>query len=426
MRKILIVVDYQKDAVCGSMGFPEAVALEPLLYNKIKQYQAQNHDVLFTFDTHYDSVYEVKQTMNGMQSNPQEGWELYGKIRELQNESSICISKHTYGSLDLLQFLLDRQYDEVEFAGVVTDVCVLANVILAQTALPDAKIIVDASCVASNQKQLHEKALDLLENLKIEIINRKRSVDMKNFDVKKETNACVQWIKDWFDNESGGAKGVVLGISGGKDSAVVAALLCKAIGKEKVFGVLLPNGVQSDISDSKRVCEVLQINHKEVNIAQAYEGILNCIESEGITVSAHTKTNIPPRLRMTVLYAIAQEMNYRVAGTGNYSEKYVGYCTKWGDTAHDFNPIGNFTTEQVIAIGKELGLPHDLVEKPPQDGLSGKTDEDNMGFTYAMVNRYIEIGECEDSEIKEKIEKRHQYNLHKFQPIPVYVPTYMK
>lgn len=248
---------------------------------------------------------------------------------------------------------------------------------------------------------------------------------MKEFNVTKETNACIQWIKDWFKNESGGAKGVVLGISGGKDSTVVAALLCKAIGKEKVLGVLMPNGEQKDINDSKRVCEFLQIDHKIVNIEQAYAGILNCIQNEDITVSAHTKTNIPPRLRMTVLYAIAQEINYRVGGTGNYSEKYVGYCTKWGDMAHDFNPIGNFTTELVVAIGKELGLPVDLVEKPPQDGLSGKTDEDNMGFTYKAVNRYIETGECEDNATKEKIEKRHQYNLHKMNPIPVYKPSYL-
>lgn len=172
MKKLLVVVDYQNDSVCGSMGFQEAISLEIPICNKIKQYQQESQDVLFTLDTHYDGVYEVKHTMLEAEEN-KEGWELYGKVKELKNDKSICISKHTCGSLDLFKFLLEQQYDEIEFVGVVTNMCVLVNAVLALTALPDSTIRIDASCVASNDNSLHKKALDLLEKLQIKIYNSK-------------------------------------------------------------------------------------------------------------------------------------------------------------------------------------------------------------------------------------------------------------
>lgn len=245
---------------------------------------------------------------------------------------------------------------------------------------------------------------------------------MKYFDAKLETQNCIEWIKNWFDNESGNAKGVIIGISGGKDSTVVAALLCKALGRDRVFGVLMPNGNQHDIDDSKQICKLLFIDYVVVNIDQVYTSILDCITKEGIGISAHTKTNIPPRIRMTALYAIGQEKGYRVAGTGNLSERYIGYSTKWGDTANDFNPIANFVTDEVIAIGRELDLPAELIEKTPEDGLSGKTDEENLGFTYKQLNKYIRTGICEDKEVKLKIDKLHKYNTHKQNPIMIYIP----
>lgn len=241
---------------------------------------------------------------------------------------------------------------------------------------------------------------------------------MKNseFNVAIQTKKCIDWIKNWFQNYSNNAKGVVIGISGGKDSAVVAKLCCESLGSEKVFGALMPNGVQSDINDSIELCKALGISYCEINIKDSYDELVSKISD----ISEDALINIAPRLRMATLYAIAQSKNYRVAGTGNLSEGYIGYCTKWGDMAHDFNPIANFTTEEVIAIGEHLGLPDNIIHKAPSDGLCGLTDEEKIGFTYEVLNKYIRTGICDNTEIREKIDKMHENSLHKFTAIPVY------
>lgn len=236
-----------------------------------------------------------------------------------------------------------------------------------------------------------------------------------NFDVERETNHIIKWIKDYFNNQPS-AKGAILGISGGKDSTIVAALLVKALGKERVFGVLMPNGVQNDIEDSLKVIDVLGIKDTVANIMEAYDGVLHCIHPIELTNQA--LTNISPKLRMVVLYAIGSSMGFRVCGTGNLSESYIGYTTKFGDGACDFNPIADYTTEEVVAIGDFLGLPYELVHKIPSDGLCGKTDEDNLGFTYEQVNKVIRFGTCGDSKIDSEIKKRHEYNKHKREMIP--------
>ena len=249
------------------------------------------------------------------------------------------------------------------------------------------------------------------------------------FDAEFYKDSVIDWIKNWFENQSGNAKGIIIGISGGKDSTVAAALCVKAIGKDKVLGVLMPNGEQKDIEDSIEICEFLGISYRVVDIQPAYDAIYNMIRysknsmvnkniDSFFPLSNHTLTNIPPRIRMTTLYAIGQEIGYRVCGTGNASEAYVGYFTKWGDGAHDFNPIANFTTDEVVALGHALGLPSHLVDKVPSDGLCGKTDEDNLGFTYKELNAYLHGNESIDKETIEKIEKLHIYNLHKRDPIP--------
>ena len=240
---------------------------------------------------------------------------------------------------------------------------------------------------------------------------------MYNFNAAQETKNCIGWIKNWFDNESGNAKGIAVAISGGKDSTVVAKLCADAVGANRIFGIPMPNGVQSDIADSLRVCELIGIPYSVVNIGDIY--------NEFVKVSFNNTTealiNVPPRIRMTMLYLISQNMGYRVVGTGNLSERYVGYCTKWGvDTAYDFNPIANFTSDEVIAIGDYLGLPYELVHKTPADGLSGKSDEERIGFSYNILNKYIRTGICENSETKAKIDKMHEYALHKINTIPVY------
>ena len=231
----------------------------------------------------------------------------------------------------------------------------------------------------------------------------------------------VQWIRDWFEKNGPGCNAVV-GVSGGKDSSVVSALCAEALGKDRVIGVTMPNGVQPDIDDSMKLIRHLGIRHCQVNINEAYNALMAEVEKElgslDTEVSRQTVINMPPRLRMTTLYAVSQSLNGRVANTCNLSEDWVGYSTRYGDAAGDFSPLGGLTVQEVIAIGKVLGLPIDLVEKTPSDGLTGKSDEDNLGFTYAVLDRYIRTGVCEDPKIKALIDDKHQKNLFKLQPIP--------
>jgi NAD+ synthase len=247
------------------------------------------------------------------------------------------------------------------------------------------------------------------------------------FDAKKVKDECVEWIRDFFE-KNGKDSNAVVGISGGKDSSVVAALCVEALGKDRVIGVLMPNGEQSDIEDAREVCEVLDINYMEVNINDAFRDLQYkvhyganyqwCIG--GFTPSEQSSINLAPRLRMTTLYYISQNFNGRVANTCNLSEDYVGYSTRWGDAVGDFAPLGGLLTDEVVAIGDALGLPHDLVHKTPSDGLCGKTDEDNLGFTYDQLNTYIRTGSSGDEKIDEVIKDKHDKNLFKLQPIPVF------
>lgn len=243
---------------------------------------------------------------------------------------------------------------------------------------------------------------------------------MSNFDVKKVTNDCVQWIKDFFEKNGKDCMAVV-GISGGKDSSVVAALSVEALGKDRVIGVLMPNGEQSDIDMARKLVEFLDIRNFEVNIKDAVCGVLNNLPFNGYDISEQTVTNLPARIRMATLYAISQSMNGRVANTCNLSENWVGYCSKFGDAAGDFNPLENLTVTEVKAIGRELGLPSELVDKTPTDGLCGKTDEDNLGFTYAELDAYIRDGIEPSEEVKAKIDSMHEKNLFKLQPMPSFV-----
>lgn len=245
---------------------------------------------------------------------------------------------------------------------------------------------------------------------------------MSNFDVKKATNDCVQWIKDFFEKNGKDCMAVV-GISGGKDSSVVAALCVEALGKDKVIGVLMPNHIQDDIEYSHLLCEHLGIKNYTVDVGVAIDELLNNIHfrATDIEISDQTKTNLPARIRMATLYAISQSMNGRVANTCNLSEDWVGYATRYGDAAGDFSPLSQLTVTEVKAIGRELGLPSELVDKTPIDGLCGKTDEDNLGFTYAELDAYIRDGIEPNEEVKAKIDSMHEKNLFKLQPMPSFV-----
>ena len=251
---------------------------------------------------------------------------------------------------------------------------------------------------------------------------RSKNKREKMFDAVKVKGQCVQWIQDWFQ-ENGPGCNAVLGISGGKDSSVCAALCVEALGKERVIGVTMPNGIQPDIDDSIRLIGHLGIRRINVNIGAAFQALMAEVEEQmGQPASAQTRINMAPRLRMTTLYAVSQSNNGRVVNTCNLSEDWVGYSTRYGDAAGDFSPLGGLTVQEVVAIGRVLGLPLELVQKAPSDGLTGLTDEDNLGFTYAVLDRYIRTGVCEDPDTKALIDRKHVQNLFKLKPIPHFTP----
>ena len=250
------------------------------------------------------------------------------------------------------------------------------------------------------------------------------------FSAREVKDACVQWIKDWFDVNGKGCKAVI-GISGGKDSSVVAALCVEALGKDRVIGVLMPNHEQLDIAASYKLVDHLGIMHTVINVGGAIDAITGHINSSilrtaamrpqiSLEISEQAKVNLPCRIRMSTLYAVSQSVNGRVANTCNLSEDWIGYSTRYGDSAGDFSPLSRLTVTEVKAIGYELGLPEELIEKVPSDGLCGKTDEDNVGGTYAVLDRYIREGVCDDESIRTKIDTMHERNLFKLQLMPAF------
>ena len=241
-------------------------------------------------------------------------------------------------------------------------------------------------------------------------------------DYGKITEAAVAFVRDWFAENGKDAKAVI-GISGGKDSSVAAALCVEALGKDRVIGVLMPNGVQSDIDMSRLLVSHLGIRSVTVNIGGAFDSLTSEIEGALGEFSVQSRNNLPPRLRMSTVYAVSQSLNGRVVNTCNLSEDYVGYSTRYGDSVGDFSPLSRLTVQEVKAIGRVLGLPRELVDKVPTDGLCGKTDEDNLGFTYAVLDRYIREGVCDDPETKARIDRKHETNLFKLRPMPTFEYT---
>ncbi len=240
------------------------------------------------------------------------------------------------------------------------------------------------------------------------------------FDALKVKNDCVAWIRDFFEQNGKGCNAVV-GISGGKDSSIAAALCVEALGRDRVIGVLMPQGEQHDIDMAYLLVNHLGIKHYVVNIKDAVDGLLNALPAE-LEISTLTKTNLPPRIRMSTLYAVSQSVNGRVANTCNLSEDWVGYSTRYGDSVGDFSPMSHLTVTEVKEIGHLLGLPKELVEKTPIDGLCGKSDEENLGFTYAELDVYIRTGYIADPTKKELIDKKHKMNLFKLELMPSFKP----
>ena len=240
------------------------------------------------------------------------------------------------------------------------------------------------------------------------------------FDTERITKDCIDWIKDFFD-KNGKCCNAVVGISGGKDSSTVAALCAEALGRERVIGVLMPCGDQHDIDMAYMLVNHLGIKHYTVNIKDAVDGTLNALPKD-LELTAQTRTNLPARIRMATLYAVAQSVNGRVANTCNLSEDWVGYSTRYGDAAGDFSPLSHITVTEIREMGYYLGLPKELVEKTPIDGLSGKTDEDNLGFSYAVLDKYIRQGILPDGKTKELIDTKHKNNLFKLELMPSFKP----
>ena len=237
---------------------------------------------------------------------------------------------------------------------------------------------------------------------------------------EKVTKECVEWIRDFFEKNGKGCNAIV-GISGGKDSSVVAALCVEALGKDRVIGVLMPCGEQADIDAAYLLVNHLGIKHFVINVKEAVDGVVKSLPFEA---SVQTRTNIPPRIRMTTLYAVAQSHNGRVANTCNLSEDWVGYSTRYGDCAGDFSPLSKLTVTEVKQVGSFLGLPDSLVNKVPIDGLCGKTDEENLGFTYDTLDKYIRGTEEPAPHIKELIDKKHVANLFKLEYMPIFDPKF--
>ena len=239
------------------------------------------------------------------------------------------------------------------------------------------------------------------------------------FCARKTKEALIVWIRAWFE-KNGRDCNAVIGISGGKDSSVCAALCVEALGRDRVIGVLMPNGTQSDIADSRQLIEHLGIRSVTLNIAGAVDAIHTQLRAARIAATAQTEINLPPRIRMSVLYAVSQSMNGRVINTCNLSEDWVGYSTRYGDGAGDVSLLGKLTVQEVKALGREMGLPENLVEKTPSDGLCGSSDEQKLGFSYAVLDRYIREGDCEDPAIREKIDELHRRNKFKMETMEAF------
>lgn len=240
------------------------------------------------------------------------------------------------------------------------------------------------------------------------------------FNAEKVKNECIEWIRDFFD-KNGPDCNAVVGISGGKDSSIVAALCVAALGKDRVIGVLMPQGQQHDIDMAYLLVNHLEIKHYVVNIEDTINAIKDSIPDD-VALSEQAKQNLPPRIRMATLYAVSQSNNGRVANTCNLSEDWVGYSTRYGDSVGDFSPLSHITVTEAKEIGYLLGLPKELVDKTPIDGLCGKTDEENLGFTYAELDIYIRTGKIDDLSKKELIDKKHKANLFKLELMPSFKP----
>ena len=236
---------------------------------------------------------------------------------------------------------------------------------------------------------------------------------MSKFNAKKEISNITDQIRQYFYVNGPDSKAVI-GISGGKDSTIAAALLCKALGRDKVFGVIMPNHEMRDQPIAEEVCEHLGIEYRIINIGETCEELYKVLRLNDVNCEdAKIYSNVPARVRMITLYAVAAAIGGRVINTSNLTEALLGYSTKYGDGAGDFGILRDYYVSEVILLGEELGLPDKFVHKAPDDGMSGKTDEEALGFTYKVADEYFKDGVIPDFDIYKKIKDREKNNRHK-------------
>lgn len=368
--------------ICTKDAFSGHKAAEERLYNEYKE-----HGKLIFCVDYDDTLYDYHK-----------------KGRTYQN--LIELLKMWEGRSDVIVFTGNGEEKYPEMEAYLNEIGVKHIGINCQSVVPVKGQKIYANVYIDDRAGLGETLMileNVLERIYIEegkfaeYIDIAYNAHLATLDAVAIKDECVRWIRQWFER-NGRDCNAIIGISGGKDSSVVAALCVEALGNDRVIGVMMPNGEQSDIDDSYDLVKHLGIRYCVVNIEDAYKGILDHIgnikeplafDMTQYEVSEQTKINIAPRLRMTALYAVSQSNNGRVANTCNLSEDYVGYATRWGDSVGDFCPLANMTTDMVVAVGEALDLPDHLVHKTPSDGLCGKTDEDNLGVTYRDINKYI-------------------------------------
>ena len=240
---------------------------------------------------------------------------------------------------------------------------------------------------------------------------RKRDFD---FRIEEQILEINHFIKDYFVKNGTPDTKAVIGISGGKDSTVAAALLVQALGADRVVGVMMPQGYQGDLDDARKVCEVLGIQNFVINIEPTCSELFKSFTGNTkLPLNNQINTNAPARIRMNILYMVAAAVGGRVCNTGNASEAFIGYTTKYGDLAGDFALLKHLTVTEIYKIGDALNLPYELVHKAPADGMSGLTDEDNTGIPYQAIDDYLLYGEYPEQKIYEKMIAAHKRNIHK-------------
>ena len=367
-KKLLVVVDMQKDFVDGALGFNEASDILPVIVEKIHKANSDpDFLIAVTYDTHNPNYLETREgSILGVTHCVENslGWQLNQQIEDaLKDCDYLQLKKPSFGldimGIQKLKETYGDTFEEIHVCGLVSNMCVLSNVIVLQANYPEATIVVDPRATASFDPYLNQATMEVMAGLQVRIEPSEPVLSITQLSGEALKNEMIAWVRDYFFKI--GAKGAVIGISGGKDSTVVSTILKEALGADRVFGVLMPNSVQSDIHDSHELVNYIKIPHAVINVGDAYKPLLESVANVFSTslnqLNPIALVNTAPRIRMTTLYAVAAQLGYLVAGTGNRSEGFVGYFTKWGDGAHDFNLLANLTTEQVISVGHALGLP---------------------------------------------------------------------